>query len=254
MAASLCLGDITGADPTYADATRNAVKIGDALYDALPVKDGDRVNLHPLCVQPSDLPYITLQASQGKSAAGEVCMSQGMIDFLNHVAHAKAADRVDPGFFDRYVRGLSRAETGGLKMPEISDERFWTLEVRNRQMSLFNQMVGVLTAINLSHYYLGHYAKYAAKLTGDPPRGINQFLGPAEWEASVKAGAINSMVCALAPQGASALFEALAKMPQRPAWAVYVAPQYADLGELTKELEGYETNFYHGQLGDENKR
>ncbi len=252
--ALFCLGDTTGPDNIYAEATQNAVKIGDALYDALSVKDGDRVNVHPLCLQPSPSPYIALQAPEGKHVAGEVCISEGMIDFLNHVAHAKAANRVEPGFFDRYMRGLSIGDQGRIKLPAISDERFWTIDVRNRQMSLFNQMIGILTAINLSHYYLGHYAKYADKLTGDPPRSINQFLGPAEWEASVKAGAINSMVCALAPQGASTLFEALGKMPQRPAWSVYLVPPYADLGDLTKELSSYETNFYQGPLGDENTR
>jgi hypothetical protein len=254
LAAFLCLGDALPPVGGYADCERNAVKIGDALYEALSVKDGNRVNIHPLCLKSSDQPYIALLEPEGKRATGEVCISQGMIDFLDHVAHAKAADRANPGFFDHYVKSVTTTAAGTLILPEISDARFWTVDVRNRQMSLFNQMVGMVTAINLSHYYLGHYAKYARNLAGAPPRSINQFLRPAEWEASVKAGAINSMICALASEGASTLFDALGEMPQRPAWSVYLVPSFADLNDLNRELARYETNFYHGSLGDENTR
>ena len=46
------------------------------------------------------------------------------------------------------------------------DGRYWTDNVINDQMSYFNQMVGFMMAINLSHHYLGHYAKYAPKMIG----------------------------------------------------------------------------------------
>ena len=251
------LGDATGPSRDYEQSADTAVEIGDALYQALPLKLGNAVNAHPLVVAPCAEPFIFLAPTNtGKKLACDVSISSGMLDFFNHVAHAKAADRVAPGFYDDYLKRIALTPSGRLTLPEIADARFWTLPVRNRQMSLFNQMVGVLTAINLSHYYLGHYAKYAERLAGtdQSARSINLCLTPAEWDESVKAGAVNSMICALATQGGAVLYDAVSKLPQRPAWVDGLAPPFADLHELSKRLADYETNFYKGQLGAENAR
>ena len=44
------------------------------------------------------------------------------------------------------------------------DARYWKDDVLNDQASYFNQMIGMMVAINLSHHYLGHFDKYAAKM------------------------------------------------------------------------------------------
>jgi hypothetical protein len=169
---------------------------------------------------------------------------------MNHLSHAKAVDNLEPGFFERYVKNISMNNADRLNLPEIVDARYWTDAVKNDQMSYFNQMASVLMAINLSHHYLGHYAKYADKMPGpdNMMRPINQFLSPTEWESSVKAGAVNSLSCALGTDGAQALFEAVDCMPRRPTWASYIVPPFADLKGLNKELGGYEDGFYHPKV------
>jgi hypothetical protein len=111
-------------------------------------------------------------------------------------------------------------------------------------------MVGFIMAINLSHHYLGHYDKYASKMIGPGARltPINDFLTPAEWEVSVRAAAVDSLDCALATDGTRVLFDAIDKMPVRPAWADYVIPPGTDIKRLNRELARYEEDFFRGQL------
>ena len=70
----------------------------------------------------------------------------------------------------------------------------------------------------------------------------------AEWDVSVRAAAVNSLDCALATDGSRALFEAIDKMPDRPAWAAYVIPANVDIKKLNKTLAHDEELFFRGQL------
>jgi hypothetical protein len=110
----------------------------------------------------------------------------------------------------------------------------------------------MMMAINLSHHYLGHYTKYADKLTGPGNKimPINDFLTPAEWDVSVKAGALDALKCALSTDGLRVIFEALDKMPVRPAWADYIAPPNTNFKLLNEELSQFEEDFFHGRLKD----
>jgi len=63
---------------------------------------------------------------------------------------------------------------------------------------------------------------------------------------------VNSLSCALATSGVQALFEAIDRMPRRPAWAGYIVPSFADLKDLNKELGSYEDGFYHGKFASLN--
>lgn len=235
----------------YANGFSITVSIAENLYQALPAKMGDQVDPRPLNMLASDQPFIgPVALTDENKTSREVSISVGMIDLLNHLAHAKAVDNIEPGFFARYVKNISLQSGDQLDLPDIVDARYWTESVRNDQMSYFNQMASMLMAINLSHHYLGHYTKYGPKLprANDLMLPINQFLTPEEWEASVKAGAVNSLSCALATSGVQALFEAIDAMPHRPAWAGYIVPQSANLKGLNKELGAYEDSFYHGKL------
>ena len=162
-------------------------------------------------------------------------MSAGFsIDLINHLCHAKAADHVQPGFFDQYVKNLAAGTAAGAtQAPNIVDACFWTDNVINDQMSYFNQMIGFITALNFTHHYLGHYTKYSAQMigAGNKIAAINDLLTPAEWDVSVRAAAVNSLDCALATDGCRALFQAIDKMPTRPAWTAFVIPAKVDIRE-----------------------
>jgi hypothetical protein len=238
---------------TYPSGFSMAVKIGEGLYEALPTKFGDQVCATPVTLQPQDMPVIApVILTDENKAQREVSISAGFIDLMNHVAHAKAIDRIQPGFFRAYVNNLARVNAEPFALPDMVDNRFWTDDVMDEQISYFNQMMSMLMAINLSHHYLGHYAKYVGQLANAENRAmpINGLISPSEWDISVKAGMHNSLDCALATGGVRALFEAIDDMPERPQWTLYIAPKFADLKALNKNLDHWEYDFFHGKLKD----
>jgi hypothetical protein len=180
----------------------------------------------------------------------QVLISSGFVDLINHIAHAKAIDQVQPGYFQQYVSMLARQPAGETPPdpPNLSDARYWSDAVMNDQAGLFNQMMGLTLSINLSHLYLGHYHKYAGQMLGAKLLPINNFVTTAEWSASVKAAALNSLNCALATKGAEALFEAIDQMPQRPAWTSYIVPGNVNIKKLNAQLALYETEYFQGAL------
>ena len=199
-----------------------------------------------------DTPVITpVPGNEENKALDQVFVSAGYIDLLNHIAHAKAIDHIQPGYFNQYILNLARA-TGTDAPPEppnMIDNRYWTDDVMNDQISYFNQMLGMTMAISLSHDYLGHFDKYSSQMLAGKLVPINGFprAGGME-EASVKAATLNSLNCAVGTEGVRALFEAIDKMPQRPAWTAFIVPPGIDLKKVNKELSGYDTLYFHGGL------
>ena len=53
-------------------------------------------------------------ADENKSLR-EVKISVGFIELMNHIAHAKAIDRIQPGYFQTYILNLSKR--GGQRRP-----------------------------------------------------------------------------------------------------------------------------------------
>ena len=235
----------------YGNGISLAVKLGSDLYQSLDPQFQAFLRPNPVIVQNTEAPMITPVAmGEGEKGCGGVSLSAGYIDLINHLAHAKAIDRVQPGYFEQYVANVARGSGSNSlpDLPNIVDNRFWTVEVMNEQASYFNQMIGVTLAINFSHHYLGAYHQYAPQMLSAKLVPINTFLPPEDWEAGVKAGVLNCMNCALAVDGAQALFEAIDKMPQRPAWTAYLVPPKADLKGLVTELSRYQAQYFHGQL------
>jgi hypothetical protein len=241
----------TGADRVYAPGVNMAIKIGADLHEALPQKFFDQLDAAPIALQPQDMPLIApVAVNVDNHLQRQVELSAGFIDLVNRLCHAKAIEKIQPGYFDQYVVILARACAAdpAASPPPIVEPRFWSQTILNDQLSYFNQMMGMMMAINMAHHYLGHYAKYAAKLTGpgDKILPINNFLTPAEWDVSVKAGAEDALNCALSTEGLCVIFEALGKMPVRPAWADYIAPKYVtDFKTLNRDLAQYEEDFFH---------
>jgi serine/threonine protein kinase len=228
--------------------TRN---LGRDLIETLDPKIQKTLDPDPVAVEMTDGPVIRpIVSSNGNTMRGGVSISAGYVYLISQLAHAKAIDRIQPGYFEQYAINLGR-ETGSNSLPgllNIFDDRYRTDAVMNDQTSIFNQLMGMTLALNLSHHYLGHFNEYSNQMSAGKLEPINNLLTPPEWDASVKAATLNTLNCALGTDGAAALFEAMDKMPQRPAWAAFIVPPEADLKRLNAQLKKYEEDFFRGVL------
>jgi hypothetical protein len=239
--------------PVYRSGFSMTIRLARELSDALPPELRDQLDPQVVTLQMQDLPVAApLTVTEEDHALRQVSLSAGFIDLVNHIAHAKAIDHVQPGYFGQYVRNfaLSSATDAAAQPPNIVDPRYWTENVMNDQIGYFNQMISFVMAIHLSHHYLGHCVKYSTRLAAanDKPVPINDLLTPDEWSVSVKAGTLNALNCALSTEGLRALFEAIDQMPHRPEWAAYIIPQDTDIKALNRQLARYEEDFFHGKL------
>lgn len=238
----------TASAHVYPSGVKVAVQIGSDLYDSLDAKYRNKLQEPPICAVPATTPELALVSTGDDKAQGQLSMSVGYVNLINHIAHAKAVDRLEPGFFDKYMANLGNDNGNPPQAPEITEDRYWTDDVMNDQATYFNQMMGMTVAINLSRHYLGQFNKYASHGQDGKLTTINNFLTSSEWDSGVRAGAVNSLNCALGTEGAKALFDAIGKMPHRPAWTSYIVPPNADIGRLNKQLAKYEVDFFHGHL------
>jgi hypothetical protein len=223
------------------------------LSEGLPAKFGNQLASQPVALQPQEFPRIApISSTDDNKVLRQVSVSAGFIDLVNHLAHAKAVDRIQAGYFDQYFQNLARlaGDDFAIQPPSIVDARFWQDDVINDQASYFNQIIGMMLALNFSHHYLGHFDKYSAKMAGpgNSTIPINDFLTQSEWDVSVKAAATDSLNCALATEGIRSILAAIDKLPKRPGWTVAFAPRTVDLKRLNKQLADYETLFFHGGL------
>ncbi len=235
---------------TGLNATR---KLGRDLYEHLKPKERAFVNLEPVSIETDLTPAVKLdqiETDAGKKM-GIIFISAGFLDLMNNVAHAKAIDKVEKGYFEKYVLQLATesAEKGLQDLPKVEDDRFWTEDVLNEQVSNFNQMVGTVAAIKISHFYLEHYKKYEAKIhpASGPEVPVNKLLTAAEWEASLEAGVANALDCGFGVDGIKALFECIDKMPKRPAWTAFFMPddsKIATAAKMKKTMEKMEKKFF----------
>ncbi|HEY3912905.1 MAG TPA: hypothetical protein VGN61_00350 [Verrucomicrobiae bacterium] len=247
------LADVASEPHVYSNGFSIVIKIGGELYSSLPPRFATQLDAQAVALQPQEQPVVApISSMDDNRVARQVCLSAGFIDVVNHICHAKAIDRIEPGYFDQYVKTMADlyATNPAATCPNIIKPCYWSEELMNDQISYFNQVIGLVTAINLSHHYLGHYAKYSDRING--PSGtatpINNFLTPGEWNLSVKDGAANALNCAFATDGPRALFDAIDRMPRRPAWAAYIVPPGMDIKKLNNDLVVYETEFFHGRL------
>jgi len=235
----------------YPSGMKVALQIGSDLYDSLDAKYRDKLQAPPICAVSVDAPELApVEKNDENKALGQIAISVGFVDLINHIAHAKAIDHIQPGYFQQYMSSLASESVSGTppQAPNIVEDRYWTDDVMNEQASYFNQMMGMTMAINLSHSYLGEFNKYAGQMQLGKMVPINNFLTSAEWDTGVRAGTVNSLNCALGTEGAKALFDAIGKMSHRPAWTAYIVPQNIDINKLNKRLAKYEVDFFHGGL------
>ncbi len=235
----------------YPSGVEVAVQIGNDLYDSLDKKDRNKLQEPPIRMVDGSVPEMAPVANIGDNKmVGQLSVSVGFVNLINHIAHALAVDRIQPGYFDQYMSylGTETATGAAPEPPDILADRCWTDSVMNDQASYFNQIMGMTMAINLSHHYLGEFNKYAGQAQPGKPVAINNLVTSSEWDKEVRAAVENSLNCAYATEGAKALFSAIDKMPHRPAWTADILPQNVDIQRLNKRLAKYEVAFFHGGL------
>jgi hypothetical protein len=233
---------------TYPSGAPIVIAIGNDLYATLDPRFQKGLNPRTIALEERDAPVVALVEGNHGSFSCQLSVSKGFIDLVNHIAHAKAIDGIQPGYFTQYIATVAQ-ESGAESPPpppHLDDPRFWTDDVMSEQATLFNQMIGITLAMNLSHHYLAHYAKYAAQMRSGKLQPINNFIAADEWETSVRYATLNSLDCALATEGAKTLFDFIDEMPRRPAWASYIVPPNVNIKKLNRELFRYEHDYFHG--------
>lgn len=223
-------------------------KIGVDLWQAL--KRSDRHLFSPECVilgEDNEPLVAPITFREGAGSERGIAISQGFVDLVNNVSHAKAIDKVEPGYLKNYLSELAK-ESGTLPLrpiPGVEQSKYWSVEIINEQQSNFNQMVALLLAMQLSHHVLGHYDSHVVDLkAGTEMQPINQFLTAREWNDSFHAGLTISLAAGYGVEGFEALCEALRRMPQHPRWTMFFLPKGINYLQLTQELERSEKAFF----------
>src|SRR6266540_919829 len=149
---------------TYEMGFRNVTNINADLVLALDPSKRRQVSPNTLLLGTVRLPCVASSPGANPNAPGEpVRITSSFIEFINRVAHAKAVDESERGFFLHYITRLTEDPRTTLA-PDFNmllPQRAWSFNTMNRQASHFNQMVGGLLGIEHAHPYLGHYRKNA---------------------------------------------------------------------------------------------
>jgi len=234
---------------TYPCGMDVALKIGHDLVATLDPKFRNLLSPEAISVEQSAVPIVTSVEANRHGYLRQISVSTGFVNLLNHIAHAKAIDHIQPGYFNHYVAALARqhARETPIQPADLDNPIYWTDPVMQEQVNFFNQMVSITLALNLSHLYLDHYDKYAVKMTEGRSSPVNYFIGSDEWQASVKYATLNSLDCALPTEGAEALFDCIDRLPRHPTWADYILPQTVNIKKLNKQLADYEHDYYFGR-------
>ena len=237
------------AHPAYESGYSTIMKIGSAIQASLPPAQRALIARQPVSIETGPTPFIhPLYRSDGDQPIRGVWISAGFIDLVNHLAHAQAIDKIEPGYLDRYLAILA-TEDGRHSLrplPGVENPRYWTDEVLNLQLSNFNSIVGTLLGIQLAHHYLGHFDQYRAKLTdGEDSRvPINRHLKPAEWKAALHAGAESAMNAGCMLEGIIPFLQSIDQLSPRPAWADYFLPAAVNPKQIRKDLQNLQRKFF----------
>src|SRR5262245_18709224 len=219
----------SGGEPhVYGTGYSNLTKISRDLYQALDKSRRQQLQPQLVFLDQTACPVVASTLSpEGSSTVYCIQVSAGLVALLNYMAHAKALDDVQKGFFEAYTKSFLQEDRDGALPPVVrnaNDKMAWDFDTMNRQASIFNQMTGALLAIESAHHYLGHYKKYAAQLPGGAaePVPINTLLSEKEWHAALLKGVRHSLSCGLGVEGLRTLFVGFNQMPHRPAWTAYL--------------------------------
>ena len=238
----------------YKESGYTAIRrLGIDLYKALKVDQRNQINKEPLFLDTDMTPSLKLvEYPDEKQPMRAVFITVGFADLANYVAHAKAIDKIQKGYFQAYILSLG-GESGEKELkplPDISNLKFWSDRMLNEQLSNFNQISGVAVGTKLAHHYLGHFKKYSAQLTDEKGNdiAINSVISLEDWQLAHRAGMLNSMNAGYTLEGIKALYEAIDKMPKRPGWTVNFLPPGIQYVKLKKEIDKFERDFFDNKI------
>ena len=237
---------------TYKTGYSAIRRLGLDLFKSMKPKYKPFVHIEPVSVETDVMPFIKLEEYPDEpKPLRMVFISVGFVDLVNNVAHAKAIDKKQKGYFQKYVLSLA-LETGEKELkelPNLSDKQFWTEDMMNEQLSNFNQIVGVAVGVKLAQFYLGQYQKYDESLKDQngKPVPINNLLTPQEWELCNKAGVRNALDAGYGIEGVKALYDCIDKMPKRPVWTSYFLPDNIKVSKLLRDMEKIQRDFFAGK-------
>jgi hypothetical protein len=244
---------------TYKTGYSAMMKLGRALYDQLDPKDKKFISAQPISLDVDLAPFTRMMyypADSNEPGAlpfRGVWVSAGFIDLVNHVAHAKAIDKIQKGYFQKYINQLM-TESGEKELRPLPDDgnpKFWTDEMLNEQQSNFNSIVGIVVGIKMAHHTLGHFDKYKDKLIekdGVKPVPIEELITEKEWEDAYREGLFTSLNAGCFTEGVIPFYEAFDKMPTRPPWSIYFLPPKAKFAKMKKDFIKFQDDYLAGRL------
>jgi hypothetical protein len=240
---------------TYKTGYSAMMKLGRSLYDGLDAAQKKVISAQPISLDVDTAPSVRLMFypdEAGPPIRG-VWISAGFIDLVNQVAHAKAINQIQKGYWDKFIVRLAQ-ETGEKELkplPDDGNKKFWTEDMLNEQQSNFNSIVGIVTGILLAHHTLGHYDKYKdviGEKDGVWGRPINEVITDKEWEDAYKTGLLISLRAGCFIEGAEPFYEAFDKMTARPAWVIYFLPAKVKYGaKMKKDFKKLQSDFLSGK-------
>ncbi|MGV3774041.1 MAG: hypothetical protein ACO1QB_14165 [Verrucomicrobiales bacterium] len=251
---------LTHAQPNSPDGLRyksgysSMMKLGKDIYTFLKPAQKEIISSQPISIETDMTPFARLlfyeYEDEPKPIRG-VWISAGFIDLVNHVAHAKAIDTIEKGYFQKYIAELA-LETGEKELkplPNDNNPSYWSEDMLNEQLSNFNSIVGIIVGIKLAHHYLGHYEKYKDKLedANGKPVPINNLITPKEWDEAVAKGVRNALDAGCTIEGVIPFYQAFENMKVRPSWTVYFLPNTAKVSKMKKDLERIQKRYFAGQ-------
>jgi hypothetical protein len=220
--------------------------LGHDIYTSLEPAERAIISSQPISLDTSRKPFIRLLYYRDESETIRgVWVSQGMIDLVNQLAHAKAIDKQRRGYFSSYLKLLEGSENSIPPLPDRENPAYWTDTLLNEQLSNFNSIIGILVGVNLAQHYLGLPQKYEKELRVEELDGIplNKRITADEWEQSYRRGLNNAMLASCMTEGYLPICEGLSDMKHRPAWANYFYPDTIRFESMRKDMVKLQRKF-----------
>jgi hypothetical protein len=194
-----------------------------------------------LCVKPKD--RLTGPVARDQPM-GPLAVSSGLVEWINRVAHAKAIDDVQPGYFAKYFASLTEAGRAmALKeLPDGARPEYWSEKTLGQQRSLSQSLVGYVLATHLAYYLLDYYPGLAWKLRGypGPPVWPHGQLAPEQWTNVFQTGAKLNLEAGLGLEGIGMIVTGLEPLAERPDWAACFFPSATELRRLKRDIKRLE--------------
>ena len=220
--------------------------LGRDIYNSLPATERSQIGSNPISIDSSPKPFVRLlYFREGNQIIRGVWVSQGYVDLVNHLAHAKAIDQKRRGYLARYIQMLEYAEDSIPQLPDRDNPDYWTDNLLNEQLSNFNSIVGIFAGIQLAQHYLGLYEKYEHHFRNNESAAVslNSLLTREEWEQSYRRGLANAMEASCMTEGFLPICEALNEMKHRPAWVACFFPENIPFKAMRKDMARIQYKF-----------